>query len=376
MAFLCHHSRLTTEIQSNFNKKRLKNLLVRDTHQFAKWLFKDSRVSKNRLIQETYKEYEYDIHVSLRDNAGRILDPNVPSNYSGAATVQVDGIFQLAEKATRDKDPQFDYLIIDEWQRMGEVGFWNVLDNVLKGGMRNGKWTIFADYSDQSPSLFTNTSGHLFLDPKEMLQPFVDEEVATVLSLELNCRNTRNIFERMQQFSARDGDYELYPHPDAPEGVEVRNSVYTSYGELRQLLEIEFSRLQEMGVGETDVVLLVAEMADGLIEHFLEATNLLDGAGYGPKAWKLSDISPSKFTNRPKDGVAVCRASQFGGLEKKVVIAVVSYVDVDQPGFQAEWYRCELFIALSRANSEVVILVDDRMRSDYKEMLGVRESSQ
>ena len=377
VAFLCHHSKVAAAIQPRFNKKEFKNkLLVRDTHQFAKWLFKDSPVSKNRQIQERYKEFEYDINVYYTDGEGRVLDMAYADDHQRVAKVQVDGIFQSAAAATEEKPPQFDYLIIDEWQRMGEDGFFQVLDNVLEGGMKNGRWTIFADHSDQSAPIFSNSSGHTYIDPKGTLDALVEEGGSPILSLDRNCRNTRNIFDRMQQFSASESDFELRPHPDAPEGVDVRTSTYTSHEELKEMLEAEFSRLQEMGVDQRDVVVLVPEMADDLIARFLDAYDLIDEAGYGPNAWKLSDISDSKFTSLARNGVTVCRASQFGGLESRIVVAVVAMVDVDQPNFSTDWYRCELYIALSRAISELVILVDERMRSDYKEMLGVRESTQ
>ena len=376
VAFLCHHSKVAAAIQPRFNKKEFKNkLLVRDTHQFAKWLFKDSPVSKNRQLQERYKEFKYDINVYFTDGEGRVQDMAYADDVQRVTNIQVDGIFQLAAAATEEKPPQFDYLVIDEWQRMGEAGIHQVLDNVLEGGVKNGRWTIFVDHSDQSPPLFSNSEGHLYIDPKQTLDGWLKEGGSSIVSLDLNCRNTRNIFDRMQQFSARESDFELYSHPDAPEGVDVRTSTYTSHEELKEMLEAEFSRLQEMGVDQRDVVVLVPEMADDIIAHFLDAYDLIDEAGYGPKAWKLSDISDSKFISLAGNGVTVCRASQFGGLESRIVIAVVAMVDVDQPNFSTDWYRCELYIALSRATSELVILVDEEMRSDYKEMLGVREST-
>ena len=380
VAFLCHHPKVAAAIQPRFNKKEFKNkLLVRDTHQFAKWLFKDSPVSKNRQLQERYMEYEYDINLSFEDREGRILDIAYADDRQRAGSVVIRGIFQLAADATKEKPPQFDYLVIDEWQRMGESGFFQVLDNVLEGGMKNGRWTIFADHSDQSPSIYPNkyNSGHVYFDPKKTLDALLEEGGAARLSLDFNCRNTRNIFDRMQQFSASESesesDFELHPYPGAPEGVDVRTSTYTSHDELKEILGAEFRRLQEMGVEQRDVVVLIPEMVDDDIAHFLDAYDLIDEAGYGPKAWKLSDISDSKFTSLARNGVTVCRASQFGGLESRIVVAVVAWVDVDQPNFEKDWYRCELYIALSRATSELVILVDERMRSDYKEKLGVRE---
>ena len=192
VALLCHHSKAAAAIQPRFNKKEFKNkLLVRDTHQFAKWLFKDSPVSKNRQIQEKYKEFEYDINVYYTDGEGRVLDIAYADDRQKVAKVQVDGIFQLAAAATEERPPQFDYLVIDEWQRMSEAGFVQVLDNVLEGGMKNGMWTIFADHSDQSPSLLSNSSGYLHFDPKRTLDALVGEGGSPILSLDLNCRNTK-----------------------------------------------------------------------------------------------------------------------------------------------------------------------------------------
>ena len=191
VAFLCHHSKVAAAIQPRFNKKEFKKLLVRDTHQFAKWLFKDSPVSKNRQIQERYKEFEYDINVYFTDGEDRVLDKDDADDHQRVTKVQVDGIFQLAAAATEEMPPQFDYLIIDEWQRMGEAGFFQVLDNVLEGGMKNGRWTIFADHSDQSPPIFSNSSGHLYIDPKWTLDALVEEGGSPILSLDFNCRNTK-----------------------------------------------------------------------------------------------------------------------------------------------------------------------------------------
>ena len=49
-----------------------------------------------------------------------------------------------------EEDPRFDMLIIDEAQDLGEPGYWNVMDALVVGGLRNGYWRVFGDFQGQN----------------------------------------------------------------------------------------------------------------------------------------------------------------------------------------------------------------------------------
>ncbi|MDZ7767157.1 MAG: hypothetical protein U5K00_22550 [Melioribacteraceae bacterium] len=56
----------------------------------------------------------------------------------------------LIQNEELSEDQKFDLLIIDEAQDLLTANYLEVFDWILKGRKRNGKWTMFGDFTNQA----------------------------------------------------------------------------------------------------------------------------------------------------------------------------------------------------------------------------------
>lgn len=87
-----------------------------------------------------------------------------------------------AEEGTT-KSQIFEYLIVDEAQDLVTENYLLVMDLLLQGGLKNGKWTMFGDFYFQN--LYTRHNGI------ELLK--VHSHFARFQPLKVNCRNSEKI---------------------------------------------------------------------------------------------------------------------------------------------------------------------------------------
>ena len=90
----------------------------------------------------------------------------------------------------------FDYLIVDETQNMCDKVFLDLMNVLLKGGLSDGRWAMFGDFTNQDIASFG------FIEGKEALKDFglvwVNDELTT------NCRNTHQIAEAIAKLTKID----------------------------------------------------------------------------------------------------------------------------------------------------------------------------
>ncbi len=80
---------------------------------------------------------------------------------------------------------KFDYLIVDEAQDLITPYYLEVFNSILKGGIKNGKWVMFGDFSNQA--IYLN-------NPKDSIQLLnLESNFTTFPPLNINCRNTKEI---------------------------------------------------------------------------------------------------------------------------------------------------------------------------------------
>ena len=80
---------------------------------------------------------------------------------------------------------KLDFLIIDEAQDLITPYYLEVFDLILKGGLKNGDWALFGDFSNQA--IYQN-------DPNESIKLLnLISDFTTFPPLKINCRNTKEI---------------------------------------------------------------------------------------------------------------------------------------------------------------------------------------
>lgn len=86
------------------------------------------------------------------------------------------------------EESKLDYLILDEAQDLISPYYLEVFDLILKGGIKNGNWVMFGDFSNQA--IFLN-------NPDESISLLnSNSNFTTFPPLNINCRNTKKIAEQ------------------------------------------------------------------------------------------------------------------------------------------------------------------------------------
>ena len=110
-----------------------------------------------------------------------------------------EDIFDYGSKAIELEKIKFDKIVIDEAQDILKDNFLLILDQLLVGGLKDGKWFLFGDYNTQN--IFNK--GNSLLNTIEKLKM---ESQFAVYNLTKNCRNTIYIQKEMNKIAHVNGD--------------------------------------------------------------------------------------------------------------------------------------------------------------------------
>ncbi|MEQ8773748.1 MAG: NERD domain-containing protein [Marinoscillum sp.] len=111
----------------------------------------------------------------------------VPSNEDELRSFYAESLpFEfLISSESLSEESKLDFLILDEAQDLITPYYLEVFDLILKGGIRNGDWAMFGDFSNQA--IYQNNP----TESKELLNSSSD--FTTFPPLKINCRNTKEI---------------------------------------------------------------------------------------------------------------------------------------------------------------------------------------
>lgn len=230
--------------------------------------------------------------------------------------------------ARRADIDRFDALIVDEGQDLLDLEPLEKLDTVLAGGLEKGQWCFFHDVNNQA--------GY-FGAPDPDALALLECYSAARVPLMRNCRNTRQILERVQaQLGA---DMGIRGTGDGPEvthyGAASREASASILArEIERLVDREGLALSEISIlsplryHESALALLPNRLSVDIIE--LDEYALLD---FPPKRISFAQIS------------------QFKGLENEAVILV----DLPLPSGAADTGP-DHYVGMSRARSLLITI--------------------
>ena len=249
------------------------------------------------------------------------------------------------------KPAVFDYLVIDEAQNLCDEVFLRLLDNLLKGGLAHGRWTMFGDFTNQN--IFTPRHGDREYVYKVLLDSF--GVTPTRWRLDTNCRNTYEIAAAAYDIT----DIEAPTLPGL-HGPEVEYRYFDSNDQLHDLLEKQLADWDSYGF-ESNHIVILSSGDDSIFDHNRQYGN-----------WKLVNIAdaPSgsdiRVSSQASPYVRYSNIFDFQGLESDLVILVLPE-DPDQtnlgggvtmPHFH-NYLNRRLYIAMSRANAMLVVMADE-----------------
>lgn len=265
------------------------------------------------------------------------------------STVPNEGIFDyfntelpelfLSKIAEVDKDEwKYDRVIIDEGQDLLKENAYLCIDEIIKGGWKDGKWTLYYDANQK-----------LFVNQKEY-----DETISALNNyaftypLTVNCRNTKQICDCNKAIT-------LLPQPKyiRGSGEEVKYLDYSTKAEEAKLLFDSIRRIRSGGVRKNDIVILSGYRADN------------------PKSCLFQRLIPEDI-GRIKTGVINFQDNKdirfytiqaFKGLESKVVLLI----DVDD--FSEKDSVLQNYVGISRARSYLEVFFDSKLKQERQERL-------
>ncbi|MDI1324233.1 MAG: ATP-binding domain-containing protein [Algoriphagus sp.] len=234
----------------------------------------------------------------------------------------------LLENENLDDDYKIDFLIVDEAQDLITPYYLEVFNAILKGGIKNGKWVMFGDFSNQAIYL-NNPNNSIDLLHSEA-------NFTTFPPLNINCRNTKEIANQNTLMTGAQP-------PQISSKNYLANKVICKYPSkssrkhvlLEILLEIEKRKIP------------------------LEKVTLLS-----PKKFENSLLwEDSQIKELLSRGLIISTIQAFKGLENSIIILF----DFDEVS-SLQMQRL-LYVGISRARQELYLILDKSQEATVSKLV-------
>lgn len=231
---------------------------------------------------------------------------------------------------------EFDVLIIDEAQDVLRENFLDVLECLVRGGWRSGRWRLFGDFTHQA----------IYDSPAWGLGELQRRSPTTArYSLRVNCRNTPRIIEFVNLLAQPLPGYSRALRPNT--GVDPRIRYYSAKSQADVLKQV-LAQLLDDGFREAEIAVL-SPKADSCASE--AALSCLSGL-----------LEP--LCNRQSAGkIGYGTVHRFKGLDRPAIVIT----DVDD--FISPRARALFYTAISRATDRLTILVNERARPQVIDVL-------
>ena len=235
----------------------------------------------------------------------------------------------------RSRIDEYDILIVDEGQDLFNIDDMDILDSILKGGLKNGEWYIFHDSNNQS-GLFSKINS-------EVLKTLKTYKPAKI-PLTINCRNSEPILKKVQD--RLNLDMGNKGTGKGPKVIEIINSNFNDSNNLQN----EINKMLKNGITPGAITILSPfSYEESSLFSLSEKTkkNIIKLDDYSIRSFPLSKISFSKIKN-------------FKGLENEVIIVI----DLDNPKtINNDFNKTNHYVAMSRARGLLCIIWNSDARN-------------
>ncbi len=286
----------------------------------------------DRLLSISKKISQNKIHYcgTIHSYMARNTDCQAPSNTSELAKYYAEElpIEFLVTNESLDENQKLGFLIVDEAQDLITPYYLEVFDLILKGGLRNGCWAMFGDFSNQA--IYLN-------NPKESLDLLFERATYTSFPpLIINCRNTREIATQNT----------LLTGVDLPEFTSKNysgNHVVCKYPQKATRLKALHEILQNIQkrVIPLDMVTLLSS-----------------------KRFENSFANDDAYINSLiSKGLTTSTIQAYKGLENVIIILF----DVDDVA--SEQMQRLLYVGISRAKQELYLILDKSLEASVSKLI-------
>ena len=266
----------------------------------------------------------------------------------------------------------FDYLIVDEAQNLLDPVFLNLMDELLKGGLRNGRWSMFGDFI-QRIALDTKPEWY------DVLGEFSPKGEWSYDELITNCRNTHEIADAVSALSRIESDSMSGVH-----GPDVQIEYFEGQNELESQLDNSISTWKARGLESRQIILLSSGTGEEFgsfdsnyggwkLYNISDEYNISDYLGRRPKVDQENILDLEPVT--PSDVLRYSDVYDFQGLESDLVILVI-YGTRAHASFggtvlidNEQQLNKVLYIGASRAKTMLIVLADKGWKETIEERL-------
>lgn len=262
-------------------------------------------------------------------------------------TTSVERRFQdifpfYAELALAEAGYNYDAIIIDEAQDLFSSENLSVFNALVKGGLTNGEWVIFGDFTRQA--IYARNSADNYHNPRDYLN---SEGVQYAnLSLRTNCRNTRKIAEETALLSGFDS---MPFRAKTDGGLSVVYSYWARSNEQVNKLKVMLEKLLSDGIPPDDIVLLsTRKIENSVLNQLTDFLNI-----------RFSPITD--YGIQDKNTIFYSTVHAFKGLESPVIILT------DVQAIETDYDRSVIYIGMSRAKSCLLLLAHENLKDSISQ---------
>ena len=317
-----------------------KVLLVCFNKLLGHWLSSEAKRTLPRSVEVDYFHRFLDrlIADSSIGNDFREVKQTEDQEYLFNELYPLHALDALAESATEP----FDTLVIDEGQDLIRSEYLDVFDDLLKGGLAGGTWTIFCDFYHQT--IYGDTDeGTMLSELEQRTSQFARFRLLT------NCRNTRPIGEEVSFISG----FDIPPFlPTNVEGIPVDYRFFNDNADQCSIVNEIVSKLRAEGIKKETITILSPVTFD---RSCLAAGEHI--------SFPVTDLSRSGSLECPRNVIGFSTIHAFKGLENSIVIIT------DITHLLDDRYRTLSYVGMSRARQRLSVLVAESAREEYQEAI-------
>ena len=223
---------------------------------------------------------------------------------------------------------KFDILILDEAQDLISPYFVEIFDTILKGGIKNGRWILFGDFSNQA--IYLN-------NPEEIFTLLSDKTYFTKFPpLKINCRNTKKIASQNTLLT----------------GVDIPKFTLNGFEGNTVTCKFPSFNLQTKVIEE-----ILLDLINKSIPY--NKITLLS-----PKRFENSIICDSNIINNLiNKGIEVSTIQAYKGLENTIIILF------DFEEIISESAQRLLYIGISRPRLELYIVLNKSQEENFNKLI-------
>ena len=234
----------------------------------------------------------------------------------------------------------FDKLIIDEGQDLIRLEYLDVFDALIKGGLAGGNWEIYSDFERQA--IYSDFT------PREMLEMLSSRATFVRFRLTVNCRNTKPIGEEIHLLSGFESASFL---TNKINGIPVEYYFYSNGEDQILKLKSLLLKLYQQKIEPQKITILSPyRMPNSVV------------TGINSSIFKILDLSEHPHFP-PPNTITFSTIHGFKGLENSYIILTdINRINDDE-------FKSLLYIGMSRAKVGLTILLDERSKKEYNDLV-------